>query len=225
MCPAATANQDTLPFAVDVMNKFVPSGFENDACGTIQMPATPGDPSCGGQRSSATALGNCHEIIYTPAAPTAMVGCGTPGAPKGYAGVAWQHPVNNWGTMPGYAIPAGAKKVTFYAKGAVGGETVKFFVGGTGYGTPPTAAAPCADPVSASQSVTMTTSWAQYSIAILSTYTPAVLTGFGYSLANQVLGASAGDAGADASTGSDGGDAGAAPSVVHFYVDDITWTM
>jgi len=227
MCPAPGANQDTLPFAPDVMGEFVPSGWENDATGTVQMPSTPGDPSCGGQRSSTTALGNCHEVIYTPAAPGAMVGS-PPGPPKGYAGVAWQHPANNWGTQPGYAIPKGATKVTFYAKGAVGGEKVLFFVGGTGYGATPTAAAPCADPVSSSMTATLTTTWAQYTIPILSTYAPAVLTGFGFSLANQVLsGAGGGDAGSDAAAATDAAasDAGTQSSVVTFYVDDIRWTM
>jgi hypothetical protein len=110
--------------------------------------------------------------------------------------------------------------VTFFAQGSVGGDKIEFFVGGTGYGTPPTAAAPCADPVNASMTVTLTTTWTQYTISLLSTYAPAVLTGFGFSFANQVLGA-----GGDAGAADAGGDAGQAPSMMTFYIDDIRWTM
>jgi hypothetical protein len=52
-----------------------------------------------------------------------------PGGLSTWAGVDWQYPVNNWGTAPGLAIPAGATAVTFYAWGATGTEIVTFNVG------------------------------------------------------------------------------------------------
>ena len=50
--------------------------------------------------------------------------------PKGWAGIYWQYPENNWGDKgPGLDL-SGATKVTFWARGKNGGEWVKFFVGG-----------------------------------------------------------------------------------------------
>src|SRR3954452_23930957 len=111
-----------LPFVVD--SAFVTSGFMGDGAtaGVVTMvPAKPGDSTdCNGARASPTSVGSCHSIVYAP--PTS--------GGEGWAGVYWQYPANNWGTKPGYGIPAGAKKVTFKAKGAAGGEKVAFLAGG-----------------------------------------------------------------------------------------------
>jgi len=48
---------------------------------------------------------------------------------RGWAGVAWQDPANNWGDMPGGYDLTGAKKLTFWARGEKGGEVVEFKVG------------------------------------------------------------------------------------------------
>ena len=53
-----------------------------------------------------------------------------------WAGVAWQHPENNWGTAPGRKV-TGATKVTVWAKGAVGGEIIDMSSGNSTYLTPP----------------------------------------------------------------------------------------
>ncbi len=47
----------------------------------------------------------------------------------GWAGVYWQHPENNWGDSPGVDL-TGAEEITFYARGANGGEIVEFLSGG-----------------------------------------------------------------------------------------------
>ena len=47
----------------------------------------------------------------------------------GWAGVAWQHPPNNWGNAPGGFDLAGASELELWARGAWGGETVAFGVG------------------------------------------------------------------------------------------------
>jgi hypothetical protein len=194
------------------------------------MPSVMGDPSCSGMRSSASALGSCHTVIYTPLTPGTPIGYPPGATSMGWAGVAWQHPANNWGTMPGYAIPAGATKVSFWAKGSKGGEVVTFFAGGN---ASPTPQAPCADPVNATTSkVTLTTTWAQYMMTLGSltgtvAYTGGVLTGFGFAIgtADQPM-ADAG-APADAASGDASGAAGdAAPGggePTTFYVDDIQW--
>lgn len=46
-----------------------------------------------------------------------------------WIGVAWQHPVNDWGEKPGGYDLTGATKLTFWARGKEGGERVDFGVG------------------------------------------------------------------------------------------------
>jgi hypothetical protein len=200
-----------LPFAVDVNGDFVPSGYEGDAvgvapnAGAIAMAA---DLTCGGNRSSATAMGDCHSVTYTPLAPGTPVGDPAGATTNGWAAVAWQHPANNWGSQPGYAIPSGATRVTFSARGAAGGEVVEFWIGGTATGSPPTPDTPCSDPIMASVQATLKKTWSTYTIALGgATYAPGVLTGFGFT-----VGAS------DQPASSHGGKA-------TFYVDDIRWQM
>lgn len=50
-------------------------------------------------------------------------------APGMWAGVAWQHPANDWGDKPGGYDLTGARRLTFWARGAEGGEKVDFGVG------------------------------------------------------------------------------------------------
>ena len=47
----------------------------------------------------------------------------------GWAGVAWQHPANNWGDQDGGFDLTGAKAVELWARGKYGGEKVSFGVG------------------------------------------------------------------------------------------------
>lgn len=61
-------------------------------------------------------------------APTCIRISYQPG-PKGWAGVYWQYPDGNWGAKPGRKIK-GATKVSFWARGAKGGELVEFKAGG-----------------------------------------------------------------------------------------------
>lgn len=179
--------QSMLPFVVDTV--FVSSGFMGDGAtaGTIAMvPAKTGDSTdCMGMRSSTTAAGSCHVINYTPPASMGM----------GWGGVYWQYPANNWGTKPGFALPAGAKKVTFQARGAKGGEKVQFLAGGI-----VNAGSMYTDSIKATVTVTLTSSWAPYEIDLTGQSYTQVLGGFGWTMAAT--------------------DAGAAAT---FYVDDIEW--
>ncbi|MBU2503057.1 hypothetical protein KJ682_17125 [bacterium] len=50
-------------------------------------------------------------------------------APGMWVGVAWQHPANDWGDLPGGFDLTGARELTFWARGAEGGETIDFSVG------------------------------------------------------------------------------------------------
>lgn len=49
---------------------------------------------------------------------------------KGWAGIYWQNPMNNWGEVKGGFDLTGAKYLYFYARGEEGGETVEFKMGG-----------------------------------------------------------------------------------------------
>jgi hypothetical protein len=184
---ATGLNPGTLPFTVDQV--YIPSGFMGDGAtpgAVVMLPTMPGDSKdCNGQRSSASAKGICHQATYAPPTTTPML----------WAGVYWQYPSNNWGMRSGFAIPTGATKVVFYAKGAKGGEKVKFLAGGVA-----DPANPHQDTVMASSEATLTTDWAQYSISIAGQTYNEVLGGFGWTMAAP-----------NATTGGS------------FFVDDIQW--
>jgi hypothetical protein len=50
---------------------------------------------------------------------------------RGWAGIYWQYPENNWGEKPGLNL-VGAKRISFLARGERGGEIVEFISGGIG---------------------------------------------------------------------------------------------
>jgi hypothetical protein len=77
----------------------------------------------------------------------------------GWAGVFWLHPANNWGDVKGGFNLTGAQKLVFWAKGEKGGEVVVFKMGGVGMGHP----YPDSD-AAASEPITLTTTWQEYSI-------------------------------------------------------------
>jgi hypothetical protein len=58
----------------------------------------------------------CYEVSYSPGS-------------RGWAGVYWQWPANNWGEKPGKRV-LGATRVSFWARGIRGGEIVEFKAGG-----------------------------------------------------------------------------------------------
>jgi hypothetical protein len=113
----------------------------------------------------------------------------------GFAGVAWQANVqvmgvapntyyNNFGVAPGVVLPAGATEASFWAKGAVGGETVTFSVGSA-------ATAPCLDSVVApGAAVTLTTTWTKYTIPFSTpvSYSAGQVNGFSWGVAGAAIG-------------------------------------
>jgi hypothetical protein len=50
-------------------------------------------------------------------------------ADKGFGGIVWQSPANDWGDKPGGYDLTGAKKLTFWARGETGEEVVSFSLG------------------------------------------------------------------------------------------------
>ncbi len=49
--------------------------------------------------------------------------------PAGWGGIVWQSPAGDWGDQPGGFDLAGAKKLSFWARGQEGGESAKFGFG------------------------------------------------------------------------------------------------
>jgi hypothetical protein len=184
-----TVVSGSLPFTVD--SKFIPSGYEGDYLNITQTGDTTGT-ACGG-RAVTGAAGSCYKVVYTVPAPT-----------KGFAAVEWQaNPAAigqlNFGTAPGVVPPPGATEASFYAKGAVGGEVVNFFVGAAG-------TAPCTDSVITPNMspVTLTTTWTQYTLPFSGqTYAAGQIVGFAWST--------------PAPTDADAG------TMTSFYIDDIVW--
>jgi hypothetical protein len=166
--------------------------------------------------------GTCHTVIYTALAPGTPIGYPTGATSVGWAGVAWQYPINNFGMSVGYAIPAGAAKVSFYAKGAVGGETVSFYAANIAPGGMAVCNDAFASGTNPAAKLTLTPTWTQYTMPITGTYATGIITGFGYSLNDQIP-TGDGDGGVADAGAKDGGDAGSAYPPVTFYIDDIVW--
>ena len=141
---ALVGKKVTLPFRVYTDrvardNHYCPSGWMGDY-GDLRL-----NENCKTTPHSGT---TCIEIKYSAK--------GTQGA--GWAGIYWQNPPNNWGTVKagGFDI-TGATRLTFWARGEKGKEVAEFKMGGiTGeYADSDTAT---------TGSVELTSEWKQYQI-------------------------------------------------------------
>jgi co-chaperonin GroES (HSP10) len=91
---------------------------------------------------------SCLKFVYTGKTPQGA----------GWVGVYWQNPVNNWGDVKGGYNLKGARKLTFWARGDKGGETInRFGIGGIGGEYPDSARTEIG-------SVILEKEWRQYSI-------------------------------------------------------------
>jgi hypothetical protein len=179
----------SLPFFVS--DQFIPSGFMNDPTGITLSAGANGGAACPDR--APTQGGSCYVIRWSSTG-------------KPWAGVYWQYPANNWGTEPGLMVAPGATQVSFYAKGAAGGEIIQFKTGGindpivtaTGnYGDTFAVTGPTA---------TLSTTWTQYTISLTgATYPQGVLGAFVWVAAAVVT------------------DAGTTNDDLTFYVDDLQW--
>jgi hypothetical protein len=96
-------------------NHFAPSGWMGDY-GDIKL----NDQSTENPYSGTT----CIKFDYTAKKTQS----------QGWAGMFWQNPPNNWGDKKGGFDLTGMAKLSFYARGAKGGEVITFKVGGNGRG-------------------------------------------------------------------------------------------
>jgi hypothetical protein len=101
-------------------------------------------------------------------------------ADGGWGGVVWQHPGNNWGDKPGGWNLSGATRLTFWARGETGEETVSFQFGllGADKRYRDTARGQI-------DKVRLTTEWKQYSIDLSGLDLSRVITGFAWVVAGQ----------------------------------------
>ena len=98
--------------------------------------------------------------------------------PLGWAGVYWQYPENNWGDLPDGMDLRSANKITFWARGAAGGEKIRFFSGGIGTGSDPYPDS--LSPQVSTGFITLTEQWKEYSLNLLGKDLSHVVGGFGW---------------------------------------------
>jgi hypothetical protein len=93
---------------------------------------------------------------------------------QGWAGVYWQNPANNWGSKKGGFDLTGMTKVTFWARGAKGGEVIQKFVVGGIKGVYPDSANIESGPIE------LTDTWKEYSINLAGKDLSYISGGFGW---------------------------------------------
>ena len=123
-------------------NHYIPAGWMGDY-GDVSM-----DDKYTGEAHSGT---SCIKFVFT-AKRTQH---------QGWAGVYWQNPANNWGSKKGGFDLTGLNKLTFWAKGAKGGEIIASFGAGGIKGTYPDTAEASIGPVE------LTSTWQQYTINLV----------------------------------------------------------
>jgi hypothetical protein len=168
------------PFAVSAY--FAPSGFMGDGSDGVSLVAD--TEGCTTRPDGAR--GDCYRFTYTPSTQL-------------WAGVYWQFPPNNWGSMEGKAIAPGASSVSFYAATDSGGETLKVTIGGIRDVT-----LPYSDTLKAEGTFTLTTSMTRYTVDLGGDYDK-VIGGFSWTTSYP-----------------EGTDPTSADPIV-LYLDDVVW--
>ncbi len=149
--PASTTKKASLPLDLTPENGAAPyaaSGFMGNT-GAIALETSTDNPHSG--KSALKAQYN---------------------ATDNWGGVVWQSPVNDWGDAPGGWDLSGAKKLTFWARGAQGGEKVEF-----GYGVLDRDKK-YYDTAKGKLTATLTNAWKQYEIPIGDVDLSRIKTGF-----------------------------------------------
>ena len=149
-----------LPFSIygDHPDHFVPSGYMGDTSDIIVIGNYTKDPARGKA---------CMKIKYG----------GKAAQGNKWAGVYWQDPANNWGTVKGggYNL-TGAKKLKFFARGEKGGEMLEFKTGGVSGEYPDSFRAEA--PI-----VSLTPEWQEYEIDLTDQDLTTVIGGFVFAVA------------------------------------------
>jgi len=159
---APAAKVGKLPFTVydekgSATNHYIPSGWMGNTKATKMDEGCTNNPH-GGK--------TCLRVEYSAAAD--------------WAGVVWQDPANDWGDQPGGYDLTGAKKLSVWARGEKGGETVTFKFGILGADKK----FPDSD-TGETGALTLTKEWKQYTIDLSNGDLTHIKTGFVWSLAGQ----------------------------------------
>lgn len=137
-------------------NHYIPSGWMGDY-GDIKM----NDQSADNPHSGTTSI----QFVYSA----------KKSQNQGWAGVCWLNPANNWGNKKGGFDLTGMTKLTFWARGAKGGEVLqKVTVGGIKGTYPDTASAEMGP-------VELTDTWRQYSVNLVGKDLSYINGGFNWS--------------------------------------------
>ena len=149
-----------LPFYIysDQADHFIPSGYMGDTSDITIIGMYKQKPGKGA---------SCMKIKYS----------GKASGGQKWAGVYWQDPANNWGTVKGAGYNlTGAKKVKFMARGDKGGEVVEFKSGGISGEFPDSYRAE-------SPIITLTPEWQEYAIDLEGQDLSTVIGGFIFAVA------------------------------------------
>lgn len=122
----------------------------------------------------------------------------SPTGTLGQAGVYWQYPENNWGTISRTIDLSHTNKLTFWAKGREGDEKIRFFVGGIGTQDDPYPES--LRPEVSTGFIPLTKTWKEYTINLRGKDLTRVIGGFGWAT-----------------------DQCASPDGATFYLDDIVF--
>jgi len=136
-------------------NHFIPSGWMGDV-GDVKM----NDQAMENPHTGTTSL----QFTFT--------GKRTQG--QGWSGVYWQNPANNWGSKKGGYDLTGMTKLTFWARGAKGGEIIQKFVVGGIKSTYPDSSTVEMGPVE------LTDTWKEYAINLSGKDLSYISGGFGW---------------------------------------------
>jgi hypothetical protein len=136
-------------------NHYIPSGWMGDT-GDVKLADAWHDKPYSRK--------TCIRIVYT--AEKKQGG--------GWSGVYWQDPANNWGNLKGGYDLTGASKLTFWARGEKGGETISEFKVGGIRGEISDSASVSIGPI------TLTPEWKEYAIDLKNEDLSLVIGGFSF---------------------------------------------
>jgi len=133
---------------------FVPSGYMGNTTAIVM------DPKC---RENPHSGQTCLKVTYK--------------RPDGWGGVVWQNPAGDWGDLAGGLDLTGAESLRFYARGAAGGEQVKFGFGLIGRDRR------YYDTTRVEQEFRLTAEWKEYTLDLKGRDLSRIKTGFTWVLA------------------------------------------
>jgi hypothetical protein len=149
---------ETLPFYIydDQRAHFHPGGLMGDATDLYIINASSDKPGKGA---------SCIKVTYS----------GKASQGNRWAGVYWQEPLGNWGSIKGAGYNlTGAKKLKFLARGEKGGEQLEFKCGGIAGDHP--------DSFRAETNVTLDKNWKEFAINLEGQDLRQVIGGFVFAL-------------------------------------------